>query len=188
MDIYILPKDNNTIVDNVFIRECDTTVVVTNKHKDIVYTPICLTGYIYKKEVKQKQVSTEERTKRKNKNFDISVKQNQELVSKNISPESVYNSDSKPPNTPGEEKKYSEYYIDTITAEQIKLRSISNDIRASLENHVVSGERQGSSICGYYNISNNCPFIEVHWVGRRGEFKNILQKVDFLDKGILGFR
>ena len=186
-DIYIQPKDKNILIDNLFIRECDTVIITTNTDKALLHSPICISGDIIEKEIKPKKDNDTSKDGKTNEKSIISAnnKQNQESYIIGRGNDKAESEDSADKHSK-EEKKIFVYYIDTITEQLIEIRGINKSLKEKIKHHSKNQEREGVSICGYYNITNECPYIDVHWVEDRKAFKRVLKDNKLLKHGPWG--
>ena len=173
-DLYIQPKDKTSFLDNLFVRECDTAIITINTDRALMHSPICISGHIVEDENANKKPL-----------ISINSQQHQEtykIGDANDGAESKSSADM--PNK--EENKRFSYYIDTITEQLVEIRCINKPLLKKIKQYSKNQGREGVSICGYYKISNECPYIEVHWVEDRKAFKNILKSNKMLKRGLWG--
>ena len=157
VDVVIYPKDRNILNGNIFVRQCDAAIITTNANKSVARTPICISGNLFKVRLERSQ------SKKSKKNTYGAKKENSKR-------RIIY-----------------KYYIDTITEQLIEIKGINHDIhdkviRISKEKE----EKKEISICGYYNILNDTPYIEVHWIEPRDSFVQMLQQNSLLKNGPWG--
>lgn len=162
VDVYISPKDLNLLEGNIFVRECDAAVITTNTDKKVTNTLVCLSGHMITKEVDSYKINSQNQRKIPN---EILKNKSEKKLGK---------------------KKINKYYLDTIAEQLIEVRGVNNSLKQQIKAFANNKKPTQSVVCGYYNIEIDCPYIEVHWIGRNEDFKDILKEKKMLKTGPWG--
>jgi hypothetical protein len=202
-DLLIQPKDKNTSIENLFVHECDTAIITINNNPMLKFSPICISGHISinEKDIKPNDIKNEtndppktidkDKNNEEDKNNDNKLQLENELRSSTAiyytddQEEKDVNNNNKD-DKPNKVKKIISYYIDTITEQEIEIRFFNEVIRNNFLELKTNIDVEGLTICGYYIISNTCPFIEVHWIGKRRSFLQFLESSDMLKNRLPG--
>lgn len=184
-ELYFLPKDKNSLVENLFVHECDAAIVTINNKSYLTHTPICLSGQIVKKENNKEKNENSKKEQSEERNISLNNTNNIKTGIYSFEQKDVSKSVSGPSE---EEKKEYSYFIETITEQQIKIIPKNKTVEKKLVDLVENQDKYGSSICGYYIVSNECPYIEVQWVGGRKSFVNFLHDNSMLNKGLFDLK
>jgi len=162
VDVYFMPKDKNLLKGNVFIRQCETAIITTTSDSSVARSPVCFSGIIFKNRIELPQYD-DNYTKNKNGNDEYGGKK------KNLKKRIIY-----------------KYYIDTITEQMIELKGVSHEVHDKIKRISKENDLKRISVCGYYNVLNDCPYLEVHWVSLEESFEKILKRKEMLKKGPYG--
>jgi hypothetical protein len=156
LNIDISPKGMNLLKGNLFLRECDASVITTNTNVNVTHTPLILPGHIYKEIIKEKKFTG-----------NISrQKRHTYLYLKNIHKQS--------------DSKIFSYLFYTITDKSIELRGYDKSIWNQIKSISEEKYLREIVVCGYYIVDNGCPYIEVHSIADLEPFIKGLEQQSIL--------